>query len=194
MRSIKASTFGPRFTAIVFLILTASIFTMAQKNKTRYISATAMGTSTQMGRIINIDVLVSDFSTDADKSALIEAFTSSGSEGLANALDKMSSKGRIRITGTLGYDVNYIRIFSLPDGSRLIRFVTDRPITFGENWGATRSRDYEITIGEIVVSKEKGKSQGKLFPAARVRLNKQNEIEVEAFQNPWNLQNIRVSN
>ena len=153
--------------------------------------ATAMGTSTQMGRIINIDVLINDYSNDEDRSALIEAFTAGGSQGLANALDKMRSKGRIRITGTLGYDLNYIRNFILPDGTRLVRFVTDRPVTFGEAWGSTRSQDYQITVGEVKIPKS-GKAQGTLFPAAYVKLNKQNEIEIEAFQNPWKLENIRV--
>jgi hypothetical protein len=181
-------------TAVVFLLLViASVFAVAQKKRSIYISATAMGTSTQMGRIVNIDLIVSELSTDEDKSALIEAFTGGGSQGLANALDKMGSKGRIRITGTLGYDVNYIRDFHLPDGSRMVRFITDRPITFGESWGSTRSRDYQITMGEVIIHKDKKKSEGRLFPAAMVRLNKQNEIEVEAFQNPWQLNNIRVS-
>lgn len=154
--------------------------------------ATAMGTSTQMGRIINVDVLINSYSTDEDKGGLIEAFTARGSQGLANALDKMSSKGRIRITGTLGYDLNYIRNFILPDGTRLVRFVTDRPITFGEAWASSRSSDYQITVGEVRIPKDKKKAEGTLYPAALVRLNKQNEIEIEAFQNPWKLENIRV--
>ena len=182
-----------RFLSICILLLTATALSgFAQKAKTQYIMATAMGTSTQMGRIINIDVIINDYSKDEDKGALIEAFTARGSEGLANALDKMPSKGRIRITGTLGYDLNYIRNFILPDGTRLVRFVTDRPVTFGEAWASTRSRDYEITVGEVRIPKGKDKAEGTLFPAALVKLNKQNEIEIEAFQNPWKLQNIRV--
>ena len=178
---------------LALLMLTVMTVSNARAQKREYVQATAMGTSTQMGRIVNIDLIVSDLSNNEDKSALIEAFTSGGSQGLANALDKMGSKGRIRITGTLGYDVNYIRDFHLPDGSRMVRFITDRPITFGESWGSTRSQDYQITMGEVIIHKDKKKSEGRLFPAAMVRLNKQNEIEVEAFQNPWQLNNIRVS-
>ena len=178
--------------AVLLISLTAVMSVSGQKKKTEYIMATAMGTSTQLGRVINVDVLINDYSTDADKGGLIEAFTARGSEGLANALDKMSSKGRIRITGTLGYDLNYIRNFILPDGTRLVRFVTDRPVTFGETWAMTRSQDYEITVGEVKIPPGKGKAEGTLFPAARVKLNKQNEVEIEAFQNPWKLENIRV--
>ncbi len=178
---------------LVGLISITGTNVLAQKKKPEYVQAVAMGTSTQMGRVINVDLIMSEFSTDADKAALLEAFQGHGSNGLVNALDKMSAKGRIRVTGTLGYDVNYLRSFQMPDGTRLIRFVTDRPITFGEAWGASRSRDYEITMGEIVISKEKGKSTGKLYPAAMVKLNKENELEIETYKNPWNLVNIRLT-
>lgn len=174
--------------AAMFLVSNSSAF--AQKSE--LISGTAMGTGQQTGRIINIDLRIVERSVAADQKALLEAFAENGSEGLANALDKMKSKGRIAITGTLGYDVNYIREFKMPDGSRKIRFVTDRPIRFGEAWGSTRSMDYQISIGEIIIRKEKGKSSGTLLPATKVKLNKDGEIEFEAFQNPWNLTNIRV--
>jgi len=66
---------------------------------------------------------------------LLEAFHAQGNEGLVNAVSKMTSKGRIAITDTLGYDVNYVRRFNQTDGSTVLRMVTDRPITFGEAWG-----------------------------------------------------------
>lgn len=176
--------------ALAAILLMASSSSFAQKSE--QISGTAMGTGQQTGRIINIDLRIFERSVAADQKALLEAFAQNGSEGLANALDKMNSKGRVAITGTLGYDVNYIREFKMPYGSRKIRFVTDRPIRFGEAWGSTRSMDYQISIGEIIIRKEKGKSSGTLLPATKVKLNKDGEIEFEAFQNPWNLTNIRV--
>ena len=182
---------------VVFAALAAFVFFLAANNSalaqnTKRISATARGTSTQLGRVVSIDLRISEYSTPADQAILLEAFTSNGSEGLVNALERMSSKGRIAITGTLGFDVNYIREFKEKDGSRKIRFVTDRPVTFGEAWGATRSRDFNITMGEIIIRKERNRSSGTLMPAARVRLNRQGELEIETFQNPWDLLNIRV--
>lgn len=184
-----------RFTlAFIILALLAGASTAeGQKKKPEYVQATARGTSTQLGSSVNVDLIMNEFSTDTDKAALMEAFSAGGSEGLANALDKMAAKGRIRITGTLGFDVNYLRSFMLPNGDRLIRFVTDRPITFGEAWHSTRSRDYEISLGEIVISKQKGKSTGKLYPLALIKLNKENEIEIQTYRNPWELVNVRLS-
>ena len=178
-----------------FLVIFIALATNAPAQKQiKFISATAMGTSTQMGRVINIDLRISEYSTPEDQKALFEAFTEGGSEGLANALDKMSAKGRMAITGTLGYDVNYVRLFNMPDGSAKIRFVTDRPIRFGEAWGNTRSRDYNISVVEIIIPKATGgkvQATGTLLPAASPKLNKQGELEIELYQNPWNLVNIR---
>jgi len=159
------------------------------------IRAIARGTSTQLGRLINVDIRINSLSAASDQGALLEAFQADGSEGLANALEKMRSKGRIAITGTLGYDLNYIRKFNLPNGDTVVRFVTDRPVRFREAWGATRSMDYQITLGEIVIPKANpNKAKGTLMPATRVRLNKKGEIELENFQNPWQLTNIKIYN
>jgi hypothetical protein len=177
------------FNSLLMLCITVCTAAFGQS---RQISAVARGTSTQMGRIVNIDIRINSLSTAADQGILLEAFQANGSEGVANALDKMRSKGRIAITGTVGYDLNYIRRFKMPDGSVKIRFVTDRPITFGEHWYATRTVDYQLSMGEIIIRPGKGKSTGTLMPATRLRLNKKGELELETYQNPWELVNIKV--
>jgi len=177
-------------TVISFTVLIPVICIAQQQIRT--INATAMGTSTQLGRIVNIDLHISQYSKPEDQKILLQAFTEGGSEELANALDKMSSKGRMAITGTIGYDVNYIRIFHNSDGSKTIRFATDRPIRFGEAWGDTRSRDYDISIVEIKIPASGKKATGTLLPAARPRVNKKGDLEIELYQNAWNLTNIRL--
>ena len=59
----------------------------AQAQKQEHIQATAMGTSTQLGRIINIDLRINDYSTAEDRAVLLQVFAEKGSEGLANAVD-----------------------------------------------------------------------------------------------------------
>lgn len=178
------------FAAVVLLMAAGT--TLAQKKMNLAISANAMGTSTQLGRVVMVDIRIFEFSTPEDQKALLEAFAGNGQEGLANAVEKMSSKGRIAITGTLGFDLKYIREFKMPDGSRMIRFVTDRPIRFAEAWGSTRSMDYSLALGEIIISKEKGKTKGTLMPASKLILGKDKELGIETYQNPWNLVNIKI--
>src|SRR5215203_4853533 len=127
-------------------------FFSARAQKVMHIAATAMGTSTQLGRVVSVDLRINEFSTAEDQKVLLGVFAEKGSEGLANALEKMNAKGRIAVTGTLGYDVNYIREFKMPDGSRRIRFVTDRAIRFAEAWHSTRTMDYQLPMGEVIIS------------------------------------------
>ena len=159
-----------------------------------YIQAQAMGTSTQMGRNANITLIIEELSTDAERAGLIEAFQAKGNEGLVNALSKMKSKGRMQVTGTLGYDIAYVKQFPQPDGSTVLRIVTNRLLRFGEVWADTRSMDYDLSGVEIIYGKvdKKGKKKttGTLYPAAKLKMNKQNQIELEIYQNPWNLVNI----
>lgn len=186
---------GKKWLVFGIAVVTSCFALVPEIAAQKTIRAIARGTSTQLGRLINVDIRISSLSAATDQGALLEAFQAGGSEGLANALEKMRAKGRIAITGTLGYDLNYIRKFTDANGNTVVRFVTDRPIRFGEAWGSTRSRDYEITLGEIVIPKaDPKKAKGTLMPATRVRLNKKGEIELENFQNPWELTNIKIYN
>lgn len=175
----------------VSLILLTSTASSAQKlPKKVYIQAQAMGTSTQLGRNFNMTLIIEELSSDAERAGLIEAFQQKGNEGLVNALSKMHSKGRMSITGTLGYDIAYARWFPQPDGSNVLRVVTDRPLRFGEVWADTRSSDYNLSGVEIIVPKDKKKITGTLYPACELKMNKKNELQLELYQNPWKLVNI----
>jgi len=179
-------------TLMSMVVIGTAVATSAQSGNRVTIRAIAQGTSTQLGRIVNVDIYINEFSEASEQAALLQAFMSEKSEGLVNALDKLHAKGRIALTGTVGYDLNYIRLFKMKDGSQMIRFVTDRPVRFGEVYASTRSRDYEITFGEIHVPKDRKNLTGTLMPAVRPKLDKKGEIELEAFQNPWKLTNMKV--
>ena len=173
------------------LILLTNTASSAQKLPKRItIQATAMGTSTQLGRSVSVNLIIEELTTDEERAGMLEAFQQKGNEGLVNALSKMKSKGRMAITGTLGYDVAYIKLFPQPDGSTILRMVTDRPLRFGEVWADTRTTDYELSGVEIIISKNKKKNTGTLYPATRFKINKQNQLELELYQNPWKLVNI----
>jgi hypothetical protein len=159
--------------------------------KSVYYQAQAMGQSTQMGQTFSITLIINEYSTPDDQKALLTAFGEKQNEGLVNALSKMSTKGRLSITGTLGYDVTYIRTFPLPDGGTKIRLVTNRPIRFGEAWSDSRSMDYNLSGLELVVSPDKKKNSGMLAPACQFKLDKENQIQLELLQNEWKLVNIR---
>jgi hypothetical protein len=191
MRKVKQSRLAIAV-AIIGLALLPSAGGKAQeqpKPKREFFQAVAMGQSTQMGQLFNVNIIVEEYSTPDDQQALLGAFNSKGMEGLSNALSKMKSKGRLAITGTLGYDVSYIRSFPTATG-RKIRLVTNRAIRFGEAWADGRSMDYSLSAVELDISNEKGKNTGILLPACQFKLDKEKHLEIENYRNPWKLQNI----
>ena len=154
------------------------------------IQASAMGTSTQLGQVVGITVNIYEYSTMEDRQFLIEAFTKGQNQGLVNALTKMKAVGHISITGTLGYDLSYIRMIPTPTG-RKIRFATNRVLRFGEVYYNTQSTAFNLTAGEFDLNDtDKSKSTGVLFPAAQLIINKEGELQMELRQNPWNLVEI----
>jgi hypothetical protein len=173
------------------LVLTAVTFALsADDRQIETIDATAMGTSTQLGKNVSVKVTIYEYSTDEDRQILIDAFKKGQNQGLVNALTKMKSDGRIAITGTLGYDLSYIRLIPTPTG-RKIRFVTNRLLRFGEVYANTQTTAYNLTAGEIEINdSDKDKSAGVLYPAAQLVINKEGQLEFQLNQNPWKLVNI----
>jgi hypothetical protein len=160
------------------------------KDKYEKISGRMYGTSTQLGRNASLDFTIYRASTPEEREVLVQAFKKGQSQGLADALSKMKSVGRIAITGTVGYDVNFIRIIPTETG-RKIRFVTNRRIAFGEVRQSTRSKDYDLTAGEIDLNdREPKKSTGTLLPATQIIVNKEGDIQFDLYQNPWRIDGI----
>jgi hypothetical protein len=170
----------------------AAALTGHAANAEETIDATAMGTSTQMGKNVSIKLIINSYSTPEDKKTLDDAFAKGQNQGLVDALQKMKSVGRIQIPGTLGYDVSYIRSIATPTG-RKIRFVTNRKISFGEAYRNSQSQAYNLSGGEINIDdSDNKKSAGVLYPAAQLVINKDGDVQIELRKNPWKLVNIIV--
>ena len=179
--------------SIAVLLLTAVTLALSAddgKVKVGTIDATAMGTSTQLGQTVNVKVNIYQFSTEEDRAILVEAYKKGQNQGLVNALTKMKADGHIAITGTIGYDLSFIRLIPTPTG-RKIRFVTNRLLRFGEAYYSTQSKEYNLTAGEIEINdSDKNKSSGVLYPAAQLVINKEGQLEIQLRKNPWKLVNI----
>ena len=190
IRSSTARKFGYR--GLLFtLLLAAAVPAISQDDrKAETIDATAMGTSTQMGKTVSVKVIINQFSTQADRQVLVDAFKKGQSQGLVKALEDMKPVGRIAITGTVGTDLAYIALIPSPTG-RKIRFATNRPIRFAKAYNAGPSTAFNLTAGEFDLNdSDKNKSAGVLYPAAQLIINKQGQLQFELRRNPWKLVNI----
>lgn len=183
--------FGKGGLVLATLILTAvTLAISADDRKVETIDATAMGTSTQLGKNVGVKVIIYEFSTSEDREILVDAFKKGQNQGLVNALTKMRSVGRIAITGTIGYDLSYIRLSPTPTG-RKIRFVTNRQIRFGEAYANSQTKSFNLTAGEIEINdSDKAKNAGVLYPAAQLVVNKEGQLEFQLNKNAWKLVNI----
>jgi len=160
------------------------------REKYETIDAQVYGTGTQMGMNIGVTLIIYDFSTQADRQTLVDAFTKGQNQGLVNALQKMPAVGRMSITGTVGSDVAFIRMIPTPTG-RKIRFATNRQIRMGEAWSDSPTQSFNLTCGEIDINtQDKSKSTGVLYPAAQLTIDKEGQLSFELNQNPWRLAGI----
>ncbi|HSY66480.1 MAG TPA: hypothetical protein VK829_17950 [Terriglobales bacterium] len=172
----------------IVLLSVGSVSAFGQKAET--IEATAMGTGTQLGQNVEIRLIISDYSTMEERQVLVDAFAKGQNQGLVTALQKMRAVGRISLTGTVGYDVSFIRMIPTPTGRKL-RFITNRPIRFGEAWTDSQSMSFDLSGGEIDINdSDKSKSTGVLFPRAQLVIDKQGQLQIDLAQNSWKLVDV----
>jgi len=75
----KFSSGGLLLTALLLTAVTVAL--SADDRKVETIDATAMGTSTQLGKVVNVKVTIYEYSEEEDRQILIEAFTKGQNEG-----------------------------------------------------------------------------------------------------------------
>lgn len=144
--------------------------------------------------VTRVTFTVERTSTDAEREQLLAAVRSGGSAELHKVLGKMAAVGRVQIEGRLGYDLRYAREVTEEGGQRHLILATDRPIQFAEIMGATRSRDYDIAVVELIVDAE-GKGSGAAIPAAQVVLDEESgDIQlINLSTSPVQLNSVRRS-
>lgn len=159
--------------------------------KVETITAVVTGSGTQAGQITTMMFQIYEFSTDEDRQILLDAFQKGQNQGLFNALSKMKAIGRISLTNTLGMDISYIKMAPTPNG-RKIRFVTNRTILYGETYADYSPQSFNLTGGELELNDTDRKlSKGVLFPAAKLVLDKEGQLQVQLNQYAWQLSDIR---
>ncbi|HUO33548.1 MAG TPA: hypothetical protein VMU43_01010 [Candidatus Acidoferrum sp.] len=191
IRVAQISRWATGILAGIVLFPVMAIHARAQEGSRREtIQATALGQQRAAGKTFSITVNINSYSTPEDQKILIDAFTNGGHDALVKTLSKMKSKGRVAITGTLGYDIAYVRSFDTPNGRR-IRVFTDRPIRFVEAYNNGRTTDYDLSALEINLDNDPKKSDGSLIVAARFRVDKNKQISIESYgSGPWRLVNV----
>jgi hypothetical protein len=124
-------------------------------------------------------IKVTRWSTEAERSRLLQALQTKGQDKLLDELQGMKSVGTIRTPDSLAYDLRYAHQQPGEDGGRQIVLGTDRPIGFWEAANRPRTIQYPFTVIQMQMGAD-GTGKGTLSYATKI-IARKNVIELENF-------------
>jgi hypothetical protein len=124
-------------------------------------------------------IRINRWSTEAERTRLIETLQKKGPEKLLDELQDMRSVGTIRTPDSLAYDLRYANQRPGEDGGRQIVLATDRPIGFWEAVRQPRTIQYPFTVIQMQMGRE-GKGKGTLSYATKI-IARGDTVELENF-------------
>jgi hypothetical protein len=156
----------------------------------------AFNVSMETGMAGTTQIAIERWSTDEERQMLLGLVSTSkegerGQQKLLTALQKIKPRtGFIRTPNSLGWDLKYAWETALPDGTRQIVIVTDKPVSFGAAASGSRVMDYPFTMIQMHM-KPNEKGEGKMLAASSILTNKNGKLEIENYgQEPVRLTSI----
>ena len=165
--------------AAVATPLTPSSLAQDRPPARRYITGTVVGISGRLaGRSLPFTLIVNNY-TPAGELERLNAALQRGEDELLRSLSGMDA-GRVQIGTGVGVPANAIFRTPQPDGTDKITVLYERNVRIFERRYGTRSEMYRFGYAEMFLD-NRGRGEGTLIPAARVRLRDGNTWEVEDF-------------
>ena len=125
--------------------------------------------------VIRVKITLERLSTDDERRSFRDALKAKGSDGLAQAMEKITV-GYIQFDQNLRYPLAYA--IKVPkDNGTMIRVATNRPMTFTEQMQGFVSKDYQIGVAEFTLPKD-GPGEGVAIGAAKVEFNGKGQLNV----------------
>jgi hypothetical protein len=141
------------------------------------------------GQTARVTMSIKHWTANEEKAALYKTLKEGGSDAFLKEMRK-TIVGYIWSTRSIRYPLNIASSFQTEKG-RVVRLVTERPISFAETMAATRSRDYEFGVIEFTLNAE-GKGDGYIIPTAKVAITQDGQLEVETLgTGPQKLVNVK---
>ena len=154
------------------LAVMASAGLRAQGGPERFIAAAV---NMNRGAAGNVEIAVTQWSTDGERDRLMSVLMNQGPEKLLDVLQDLPRKGYFRAPSQLGWDIHFARRMPGKDGGERVVLVTDRRIGFWEASNQPRSIDYPFTVIELRLNGD-GEGEGKISVATRIVADKENNI------------------
>jgi hypothetical protein len=157
----------------------------------RYVQGTMVGVGGRYGgRSLPFNLIVERYTTAGQVQELNDAL-GRGQDELLRTLSRMDA-GRVSLGNNVGVTANAVIETPQPGGGTKLTVLYQRNVQLFELRYGTRSSDYRFGYAEIFLD-ARGRGQGTIIPAARVRLRDGNTWEVEDFAEfPARLMGVRV--
>ena len=176
---MRSRTLAILFCALGFAAWSAPALPASAQGGRQYIDATVVGINRAVSRSRPFRVIVESYASEGEVRTLNDALQSGGQEEMLRSLRRMNS-GRISVGNNVGVTANAIIRTPQPDGGTKIQVIFERSVNFYELRAGSRSQDYRFGYAEIFLDR-RGRGEGTLIPAARIRLRDGNTWEVEDF-------------
>lgn len=126
---------------------------------------------------LTVEMVVTRWSTDAERDRLLTVLSEQGPEELLDALQETPRVGYIRTPDSVGYDLHFARKMPGEDGGERVILATNRYITFWEAANRPRTIDYPFTVIELRLAPN-GEGEGKMSLFTKIALDKRNKTLV----------------
>jgi hypothetical protein len=169
----------------VVLLAVGAVCAQGGEKKKESFTATVLQTANMRlpgGGTFQITMNVEEWTSVEERQRLLTVFKEGGSEALMKELRKMKA-GYIlppSFSRWPSWEIDVASSIPQPNGGRIVRLFTERPIAFGEAYYSSRSKDYEFGIVELKLDAE-GKGEGTTIPAAKLSLDGEGQIVVETL-------------
>lgn len=167
------------------------------------VSAAAQARQTIQGQVIGIGgrraglnqpfrLTVNNYSSADDVQQLNQALRSGGQDELMRVLSRLNA-GRVSIGNNVGVTANAVIATPTAEGGTKLTVLYERNVAIFELRYGARSADYRFGYAEIYLD-ARGRGQGTFIPAAKVKLEGDNNWVVEDFgEFPARLMGLRSS-
>lgn len=157
----------PAALGLATLVL-ASTSVTAQEPVARFSAVAVDMLSTNPGAgTVPVNIVVTRWSTDAERDQLLTTLMEKKSDALLKALRDMPRAGSVAASGGVGFDIRFARRIQEPGQPERIVLVSDRPMSFWERRDAGRTTDYPFTVVELRMPPS-GDGEGRIAVAAQI--------------------------
>jgi hypothetical protein len=154
------------------------------------------------GQTAIVEMRITNWSPAQDRERFVATMVDKGQDEALSLLQKLPSKGRLRLPNLngrdptqlrLGWDIRYAASTPDPEGGHRIVLALDRVMSFAELRNRPRTVDYPFTFIEIHLNRD-GEGEGKLAYATKILFDKKkNTIELENFSSePVRLTTVKI--